>query len=89
MSLIVGSILIIVGMFGLFFLFDLYKMRAIFTSSFLQNESARFFNDNSQAPNDYTSEGRTYTKGMAIIKDKETNKLKIITQAKPCDIGLY
>ena len=56
------------------------------TNKFLENEAERFFFKSSRVDNNWDSQGRVYTKGIAfIIKD---GKKSIINQSKLADTGL-
>jgi len=86
---LIGLILLIVGIFSLFVTIRLILKIDIFKSEFLKNESIRILSDNARVDENYTSQGRIFTRGLAVVKDKESDKFRIIAQAKPCDIGLY
>ena len=55
---------------------------------FMINESARIIYDNAEVKEDYTSQGRVYTRGLTLIKKDGDNKFTLTSQAKICDIGL-
>ena len=55
---------------------------------FMVNESARIIYDNAEVKENYTSQGRVYTRGLALIKKDGDSKFTLISQAKVCDIGL-
>jgi predicted small secreted protein len=55
---------------------------------FMVNESARIMYNNAEAKEDYTSQGRVYTRGLALIKKDGDSKFTLTSQAKVCDIGL-
>ena len=54
---------------------------------FLESEADRCLNNFCEVDDNWNSNGKVYTKGLAFVKDKNNN-LKIIKQAKLCDIGL-
>ena len=55
---------------------------------FMINESARIIYGNAEVKEDYTSQGRVYTRGLALIKNDGDSKFTLTSQAKVCDIGL-
>ncbi len=88
------SIALILFIIGAVVLYSTYKFnRSIKTdnkqSTFMIEESQRILLDNAKVDADYTSSGRVYTRGLSLIKNKETDKYDLISQAKVCDIGLY
>ena len=84
-----GLLLIIIGI--LLFIYSIYGL--LFKSShkdeFMKKEAKRVLRQNAIYTKDYTSEGRVFTKGIGIYKERFWDKkVKIIPQAKVCDIGL-
>lgn len=59
-------------------------------NQFLINEAGRCFSQRCEVKdhNSINFEGRLYTQGTALLRNKKTGELKFINQAKTCDIGL-
>lgn len=59
-------------------------------NQFLKNEANRCLGQRCEVKdtNAVSFEGRLYTQGTALLRNKETGELKFINQAKACDIGL-
>ena len=79
----------------LLFAISIYPMfKLLFTRNnekenhFMINESSRIIYDNAEVKENYTSQGRVYTRGLALIKKDGDSKFTLISQAKVCDIGL-
>ena len=78
----------IFAFFGLFSgIFLLYKLNPIKVDSFLRNEAKRGIYNNFTKDKSWNSEGRVYTEGLTLIKQKDGKK-KFIQQAKLADTGL-
>ena len=56
--------------------------------SFMLNEASRIIFKDAEVKAGYSSQGRVYCRGLALIKS-ENGKYTLIPQAKVCDIGLY
>ena len=52
------------------------------------NEAKRYFVGFNKIDNNWSSRGRVYTNGIALLKDKKSNKKFFIKQAELCDIGI-
>lgn len=59
-------------------------------SSFLKAQANRCLSKRCEVEKTDTMafEGRLYTQGTALLRNKKTGELKFINQAKTCDIGL-
>lgn len=59
-------------------------------NGFLSSEANRCFSERCEVKNtdSMSFEGRLYTQGTALLRNKKTGELKFINQAKACDIGL-
>lgn len=59
-------------------------------NQFLKNEANRCLSQRCEVKDADTMsfEGRLYTQGTALLRNKKTGELKFINQAKACDIGL-
>lgn len=68
-------------------LYLLYKLNPIKVDSFLRNEADRGLNQKFKKEDDWSSEGRVYTKGLSLTTQKNGRK-KFIRQAKLADTGL-
>ncbi len=79
-SLLIGA--------GVTILYIMYKLSKTSKSNpIIREEVSRIVTDNVRVEDDYTSGGRVYTRGLAVIVDEESKKYKTIPQAKVCDIG--
>ncbi len=81
----IGALLILIGLFGLSLLWRFKK------HSFFEEEANRYLNKFCEVDENWSSRGRVYTKGLAILKEKGKDgetKIKFVKQAKLCDIGL-
>jgi len=70
-----------------FGIFLLYKLNPIKVDSFLRNEAKRGFFNNFSKDESWNSEGRVYTEGLTLIKQKDGKK-RFIQQTKLADTGL-
>jgi len=52
-------------------------------------ESSRIIYNNAEVTEDYSSQGRVFTRGLSLIKKDGDEKYTLISQAKVCDIGLF
>lgn len=77
---IIGLLILFVGFIsaGLFWRFK--------RDDFLARESDRCLNRFCEVDNNWNSEGRVYTKGLAVIE--KDGKKRFVKQAKLCDIGI-
>jgi len=75
-------ILLFLGLFSAGFLWNIGKR-----DKFLESESNRCLNNFCEISTDWDSNGNVYTKGLTFTENKNKD-LKIIKQAKLCDIGL-
>lgn len=57
-------------------------------NQFMSKEAYRIIFEDAKANENYDSEGREYTSGLALIKNKENGKYDLIAQAKVCGTGL-
>jgi len=81
----IGALLILIGLFGLSLLLRFKK------NSFFEKEANRYLNEYCEANEDWSSRGRVYAKGLAILKEIEKDnkvKIKFVKQTKLYDIGL-
>ena len=76
----VGIVCMVVG--GLLWM----KLRN--TNDFATREAKRYFYDFNKIDKNWSPEGKVYTKGIALIKDKKTGEKKFIEQAEISDVGL-
>lgn len=81
----IGSLLIGTGVAILYVIYKLTKTEN--NNPIIKNEARRIVLDHAQVGDDYTSGGRVYTRGLAVVVDETTKKYKTIPQAKVCDIG--
>lgn len=65
----------------------LYKLNPIKVDSFLRSEADRGLNKKYTKDDNWSSEGRVYTKGLSLVTQKNGRK-KFIKQAKLADTGL-
>jgi hypothetical protein len=56
-------------------------------NEFLENEADRNLNNFCEIDKNWNSNGKMYTKGLAVIMD-EKGSYRFIKQAKLCDIGI-
>lgn len=77
---IIGLLILFVGFIsaGLFWRFK--------RDDFLARESDRCLNRFCEVDSNWSSEGRIYAKGLAVIE--EDGKKRFVKQAKLCDIGI-
>lgn len=86
---VVAIILFICGAVSAYYAFKLYRIsKTNKKSGFMNSESERILFNNAVINDNYTSSGRVYTRGMALVKAKN-GKYDLVAQAKVCDIGLY
>ena len=81
----IGALLILIGLFGLSLLWRSKK------NSFFKEEANRYLNKYCETNKNWSSRGRVYSKGLAILKEiGKDNKIKIkfVKQTKLYDIGL-
>lgn len=90
MEVLIGISFIFIGSFLLYMVYILSKKNS---NDFMERESKRVLLENAKVSESYSSEGRVFTRGLSLIKEKKssnkTNIYKFIPQAKVCDIGLY
>lgn len=88
-----SSLAIILFVIGATILYIAIKLNKLLknnsNSAFMQNESQRILLNNAEVDSNYTSSGRIYTRGLSLIKNEDSGKYNLISQAKVCDIGLY
>lgn len=90
MSSFAVVLFLIIGAAALYGAYKLKKLLKVGDGSFfMKKESERIVFKNAEVDSDYTSTGRVYTRGLSLIKNKQTGKYNLIAQAKVCDIGLY
>ncbi|MBD3822615.1 MAG: hypothetical protein IE914_10215 [Thiotrichales bacterium] len=80
MSFFVAVVLFVVGLLLANFLWTLKE------NKHMESEAKRCLQNNCEADGAWHSDGRVYTKGLALIE--QNNKLRFVKQAKLCDIGL-
>ena len=51
-------------------------------------EAKRYFMDFNKIDNNWSSRGRVYTNGIALLKHKKDGEKFFIKQAEHCDIGI-
>ncbi len=56
--------------------------------SFMKAEADRYLFKYNEKPKGWSSQGRVYTEGIALIENRKTKQKKFIRQAELCDIGL-
>ena len=79
-SLTIGAICMIIGA-------SLWlKLRNI--NDFTTKEAKRYFCNFNKADRNWSSGGKMYTTGIALIKDKKTGKKQFIKQTEINDVGL-
>ena len=88
MSLLELSMLAI-SITGFYTFYKIKKSLKSEKNSFMGKEASRIVFQDAKVDDSYSSEGRVYTRGLSLIKDKESKKYTLIPQAKVCDIGLY
>ena len=54
----------------------------------VKEEAKRILFGYAEVDDNYSSEGRIYTRGLSLIKKDGDSKYTLISQAKICDIGL-
>ena len=59
------------------------------SNQFMMAESSRIMYNNAEVTEDYSSQGRVFTRGLSLIKKEGDEKYTLISQAKVCDIGLF
>jgi len=59
------------------------------SNHFMMLESSRIIYNNAEVTEDYSSQGRVFTRGLSLIKKDGDEKYTLISQAKVCDIGLF
>ena len=80
MSLLLAGILIFIALLSASFVWSLKK------SKFMEQESKRCLNGLCEIDDNWSSQGKVYTKGFAIVE--ENGKQRFVKQAKLCDMGL-
>jgi predicted small secreted protein len=88
MSLLELSMLSI-SLIGFYTFYKIKKSLKSEKNSFMGKEASRIVFQDAKVDDSYSSEGRVYTRGLSLIKDKESKKYTLIPQAQVCDIGLY
>lgn len=78
--MLIAIFTLFVGVLGLSFLWSFKEDRL------LEKESKRCLNDFCEADENWNSNGKLYTRGLAVIE--ENGKKRFVKQAKVCDIGL-
>ena len=73
----IGIVLLILGF---------YLIR--FKSTFEYKEAKRYLFGFNEVDDNWSSRGRVYTQGIALIEDKKTGKKRFVKQAELCDIGI-
>ena len=56
--------------------------------SFETQEAKRYLFGFNEVDDNWSSNGRVYTNGIALIEDKKTGEKRFIKQAELCDIGI-
>jgi hypothetical protein len=64
----------------------LYKR--VTRDSFEVQEAKRYLVGFNEVDENWSSNGRVYTNGIALIEDKKTGEKRFIKQAELCDIGI-
>ncbi len=82
MELGMGIFFIILAFIYKFFLEEKHT-----PSIYLEEEADRYFNKRSERTPDWNSNGKSHTKGFALVKINE-NEYKFITQSKLCDASI-
>lgn len=80
MSFFIAVVLLVVGLLLANFLWTLKA------NKHMESEAKRCLQNNCEVDEAWHSDGRVYTKGLALIE--QNNKLRFVKQAKLCDIGL-
>ena len=80
-----GVVLSLVGLgVGVYFINKAIRYK----NSFAFKEAKRYLFGFNKIDKNWSSNGRIYTKGIALIEDKKTGKKEFIKQAELCDIGI-
>ena len=77
---ILAIVFLFTGLIGASFLWSFKK------DKFFEKEAKRCLNDFCEVDENWNSNGKVYTKGLAVIEENE--KKRFIKQAKVCDIGI-
>ncbi|SFR49297.1 hypothetical protein [Thiomicrospira sp. ALE5] len=80
MSFFIAVVLLVVGLLLANFLWSLKANKR------MESEAIRCLQNDCEANRAWHSDGRVYTKGLALIE--QNNQLRFVKQAKLCDIGL-
>ena len=77
-------IISIIGLLTGIYLIYISKQKNVFA----QEEAKRYFSGFNEVDSNWSSNGRVYTNGIALIEDKKSGKIKFIKQGELCDIGI-
>jgi len=73
---------------GLFIgIFLLVKLNPIYIDRFLREEAKRGINDNFKSKASWNSQGKVYTEGLTLVKNRD-GKIEFINQSKLADTAL-
>ncbi len=76
-----------VSLFGFYTYFKLKNSLNKASNTFMSKEVNRMVHENAIAYDSYTSEGRFFKRGIALIKN-DNGKYDLIPQVKVCEAGL-
>ena len=76
-----------VSLFGFYTYFKLKNALNKASNTFMSKEANRMVYKNATAYDSYTSEGRFFKRGMALIKN-DNGKYDLVPQVKVCETGL-
>ncbi len=81
-------IYILLGISSILIAFYIFNSLRNAQNSFAVQEVKRYFFKRNKADKNWSSNGRVYTNGIALVKDKTTEKKHFIKQSELCDIGI-
>jgi hypothetical protein len=84
-SFFFGLVVLVIGLSLILFSVSSFKSSK---DSFEVKESKRYFFGFNEIAENWSSNGRVFCTGLALIEDKKTGKKKFIKQAELCDIGI-
>ena len=76
-----------IGLGAILVIFGFYLTRSR-KKTFEYEEAKRYLFKFNKVDDNWSSRGRVYTQGVALIEDKKTGEKKFIKQAELCDIGI-
>ena len=80
MSLLLAGVLLFIALLSASFVWSFRK------NEFMESEASRILNNYCEVDDNWSSNGRIYTKGFTVIE--ENGKQRFVKQAKLCDAGI-